>query len=38
MVIREVMSSNLVTLGVTESIASARAKLRDADVRHLPVV
>lgn len=38
MVIREVMSSNPITLGVTESIASARVKLRDADVRHLPVV
>jgi acetoin utilization protein AcuB len=38
MVVREVMSLTPVAVEVTESIASARAKLRDADVRHLPVV
>jgi CBS domain-containing protein len=38
MVIREIMSTPPIALEVTESIASARRKLRDADVRHLPVV
>lgn len=38
MVVREVMNAKPITVGANESIASARATLRDSHIRHLPVV
>lgn len=38
MVVQDVMSTGLITIDAHESIGCARAKLRQAHVRHLPVV
>jgi acetoin utilization protein AcuB len=38
MVVKEVMNTNPISVGPSESIASARATLRDSHIRHLPVV
>jgi CBS domain-containing protein len=38
MIVQEVMTTRPIVVEVNESIGYARARLREADVRHLPVV